>query len=76
MLCWSSLLKVLFSFSLLYADSKKVAFSAARTTHMFGEHFHQILEFDHVFLNKGGHFNEENSTFICGVPGFYFVTFT
>lgn len=57
-------------------DSKKVAFSAARTTHFFGRSTPEILEFDHVFLNKGGHFNEDNSTLVCGVTGYYFVTFT
>lgn len=57
-------------------DSKKIAFSVARTTPLLGESYEQILEFDYVFVNRGGHFKEENSTFICEVTGYYFVSFT
>ncbi|XP_022095077.1 uncharacterized protein LOC110981650 [Acanthaster planci] len=59
------------------SSTRKSVFSAAATRHVNGEALvHKPVFFDHVFSNKGNHFKEHNSTFICGITGYYFITFT
>ncbi len=58
-------------------STRKSLFSAAATRHLTGQTgVHQTIVFDDIFTNKGNHFQEHNSTFVCHINGFYFFSFT
>ncbi|XP_072034071.1 uncharacterized protein [Amphiura filiformis] len=57
------------------SSSRKSVFSAIRHRPMLGDTDRQVLHFDSVHVNKGGHF-QNNTIFNCSTEGFYFFQFT
>ncbi|XP_033637335.1 uncharacterized protein LOC117298290 [Asterias rubens] len=59
------------------SSTRKSLFSAGATRHLTGQTgVYQTVVFDNVFANKGNHFKEHNSTFVCHINGYYFFSFT
>ncbi|XP_070537782.1 uncharacterized protein [Ptychodera flava] len=56
-------------------DSKKCAFSAARSSPLLGEEYAQNITFDIQFVNKGKFFDRRSGVFTCQIPGIYYFTF-